>query len=125
MDYRPSVHDLRLPGPRSPVFGLRSTVTKVLSQFPSKVSRGPLAVDRRLYNHKMSAKRYQFKLIEAADAPELETKLREAGTRMWSAVGYGVLPDGRRSVLLERKVKMRRHSHNRDDQRASAVADDQ
>lgn len=74
----------------------------------------------------MSAKRYQFKLIEAADAPELETKLREAGTRMWSAVGYGVLPDGRRSVLLERKVKMRhRHSHHRDDHRISAVADDQ
>ena len=39
----------------------------------------------------MSAKRYQFKLIEAADAPELEKLLREAGTRMWSAVGYGVL----------------------------------
>jgi hypothetical protein len=61
----------------------------------------------------MSHKRYQFKLIEAADAPELETKLREAGTRMWSAVGYGVLPDGRRSVLLERKIKVRSHHDDR------------
>jgi hypothetical protein len=63
----------------------------------------------------MSHKRYQFKIIEAADAAELEAKLREAGTRLWSAVGYGVLPDGRRSVLLERKLKIRNkhhHSHN-------------
>ena len=66
----------------------------------------------------MSHKRYQFKLIEAADAAELETKLREAGTKLWSAVGYGVLPDGRRSVLLERKIKVRSHHHgdrHRDD----------
>ena len=76
----------------------------------------------------MSAKRYQFKVIEAADAAELETRLREAGTRMWSAVGYGVLPDGRRSVLLERKVKMHhRHSHHHrnDDRQSSEAADDQ
>jgi hypothetical protein len=58
----------------------------------------------------MSHKRYQFKLIESADAAELETKLREAGSQMWSAVGYGVLPDGRRSVLMERKTKI--HSHH-------------
>lgn len=75
----------------------------------------------------MSSKRYQFKVIEAADAAELETQLREAGTRMWSAVGYGVLPDGRRSVLLERKVKAHHRSHHhrdrdgRDDR--DAVAD--
>jgi hypothetical protein len=63
----------------------------------------------------MSAKRYQFKVIEAADAVELEAQLREAGSRMWSAVGYGVLPDGRRSVLLERKLKIRhRRDHHRD-----------
>jgi hypothetical protein len=74
----------------------------------------------------MSHKRYQFKLIEAADAAELETKLREAGTRMWSAVGYGVLPDGRRSVLLERKIKVRSHSHH-DKHRAEerAIANDE
>lgn len=58
----------------------------------------------------MSHKRYQFKVVEAAEAAELETLLREAGTKMWSAVGYGVLPDGRRSVLMERKVKVRSHS---------------
>jgi hypothetical protein len=63
----------------------------------------------------MSAKRYQFKVIEAADAVELEAQLREAGSRMWSAVGYGVLPDGRRSVLLERKLKIRhRRDHHHD-----------
>jgi hypothetical protein len=63
----------------------------------------------------MSAKRYQFKVIEAADAAELEGQLREAGSRMWSAVGYGVLPDGRRSVLLERKLKIRhRRDHHHD-----------
>ena len=67
------------------------------------------------YNRLMSSKRYQFKLVEAADSAELETKLREAGTRMWSAVGYGVLPDGRRSVLLERKVKVHHRSHHRRD----------
>jgi uncharacterized membrane protein YcaP (DUF421 family) len=66
----------------------------------------------------MSHKRYQFKVLEAADAAELESKLREAGTRQWSAVGYGVLPDGRRSVLLERKLKIRNkhHSHHHDRQ---------
>jgi hypothetical protein len=63
----------------------------------------------------MSAKRYQFKIIEAADAAELEAQLREAGNKLWSAVGYGVLPDGRRSVLLERKLKIRndRRDHHR------------
>jgi hypothetical protein len=77
----------------------------------------------------MSSKRYQFKLIDAADGPELETKLREAGTRMWSAVGYGVLPDGRRSVLLERKVKVHgrhaRHGDHRGDREAATLPDDQ
>ena len=69
----------------------------------------------------MSAKRYQFKIIEAVDAAELEAQLREAGNKLWSAVGYGVLPDGRRSVLLERKLKVRherrehhRHHHDHD-----------
>ncbi len=63
----------------------------------------------------MSSKRYQFKLIEAADAGELETQLREAGGQQWSAVGYGVLPDGRRSVLMERKVKTHHHGHRQPD----------
>ncbi len=69
----------------------------------------------------MSAKRYQFKLIEAADAAELETRLRDAGAQQWSAVGYGVLPDGRRSVLMERKVKLHRHKsrHQHDDATAA------
>ena len=65
----------------------------------------------------MSHKRYQFKVIEAANAAELETKLREAGTKQWSAVGYGVLPDGQRSVLLERKLKIRNRQHSHHDDR--------
>jgi hypothetical protein len=72
----------------------------------------------------MSHKRYQFKLIEAADAADLEVRLKEAGGQQWSAVGYGVLPDGRRSVLMERKVKV--HSrHRHDDRRDAAVAADE
>jgi hypothetical protein len=59
----------------------------------------------------MSSKRFQFKLVESADPAELETRLREAGSQQWSAVGYGVLPDGRRSVLMERKVKLHHHGH--------------
>jgi len=62
----------------------------------------------------MSSKRYQFKLIEEVDAAELEARLREAGSQQWSAVGYAVLPDGRRSVLMERKVKDRHHARHRD-----------
>ena len=65
----------------------------------------------------MSHKRYQFKLVEAANAAELEAKLREAGTKQWSAVGYGVLPDGQRSVLLERKLKIRNRHHSHHDDR--------
>ena len=61
----------------------------------------------------MSSKRYQYKVVEAADPAELETQLRDLGTKMWAAVGYGVLPDGRRSVLMERKIKIR-HNHHRD-----------
>jgi hypothetical protein len=72
----------------------------------------------------MSAKRYQFKVVEAADAVELEAQLREAGNRMWSAVGYGVLPDGRRSVLLERKLKIRHNRHHHHDRREAAVGED-
>jgi hypothetical protein len=68
----------------------------------------------------MSHKHYQFKLIEAADGAEFETLVKHAGTQHWSAVGYGVLPDGRRSALMERKTRVN-HSHkhkdrNHDDQ---------
>ncbi len=69
----------------------------------------------------MSHKRYQFKVIEAADAGELETRLKEAGSQQWSAVGYGVLPDGRRSVLMERKVKIHSHRHEHREPRAVAA----
>ena len=62
----------------------------------------------------MSSKRYQYKLIETSDVADLEGQLRDAGTKQWSAVGYGVLPDGRRSVLMERKVKIHdRRRHHR------------
>jgi hypothetical protein len=73
----------------------------------------------------MSHKRYQFKLIEAADAPDLETRLTEAGSQQWTAVGYGVLPDGRRSVLMERKVKIHTHRRRDNDRRDAAVAADE
>ena len=59
----------------------------------------------------MSHKRYQYKLIEAADQTEFETLLKTAGSQQWSAVGYGVLPDGRRSALMERKTKVHTHRH--------------
>jgi hypothetical protein len=83
------------------------------------------ALHGRAYNSQMSHKRYQFKLIEAADAPDLEIRLREAGSQQWSAVGYGVLPDGRRSVLMERKVKAHTHRHRDDGRREEAVAADE
>jgi hypothetical protein len=85
----------------------------------------PTSFRGRAYNPQMSHKRYQFKLIEAADAAELETRLREAGSQQWSAVGYGVLPDGRRSVLMERKVKGHTHRHRDDGRREEAVATDE
>jgi hypothetical protein len=69
----------------------------------------------------MSHKRYQFKIIETADPAELETRLKEAGSQQWSAVGYGVLPDGRRTVLMERKVKIRSHRHRDYPNRAVAA----
>ena len=73
----------------------------------------------------MSSKRYQYKLIEAADAAELETRLKDAGVQQWSAVGYGVLPDGRRSVLMERKVKTHGHHDRRRDVERPPVSTDQ
>ena len=60
----------------------------------------------------MSHKHYQYKLIEAADTAEFESLLKQASSQHWSAVGYGVLPDGRRSALMERKTRVH-HSHKR------------
>jgi hypothetical protein len=57
----------------------------------------------------MSHKRYQYKLVEAADTAEFEAMLKDAAIQQWTAVGYGILPDGRRSALMERKSKV--HSH--------------
>jgi hypothetical protein len=68
----------------------------------------------------MSHKRYQYKVIEAAEAAEFETLLKNAAVQQWVAVGYGVLPDGRRSALMERKTKVhhaRRHQSHKDDGR--------
>jgi hypothetical protein len=75
----------------------------------------------------MSHKRYQSKLIEAADQTEFETLLKTAGSQQWSAVGYGVLPDGRRSALMERKTKVhtRHKDHGHDSRSETAVAHDE
>jgi hypothetical protein len=72
----------------------------------------------------MSHKHYQYKLLEAADTAEFETLLKTAGSQRWSAVGYGVLPDGRRSALMQRKVKIhsRSHRHTDDDRQRPQAA---
>jgi hypothetical protein len=74
----------------------------------------------------MSHKQYQYKLIEAAETAEFETMLKQAGAQQWSAVGYGVLPDGRRSALMERKTRSHthRHKHHRDDAQGHHSHDD-
>jgi hypothetical protein len=65
----------------------------------------------------MSHKRYQYKLVEAAEAAEFEELLKMAGSQQWSAVGYGVLPDGRRSALMQRKTKVHSHKHKHEEGR--------
>jgi hypothetical protein len=65
----------------------------------------------------MSHKHYEYKLIEATDTTEFETLLKTAGSQQWSAVGYGVLPDGRRSALMERKRKTHSHHRHKDHER--------
>jgi hypothetical protein len=60
----------------------------------------------------MSSKRYEYKVLESADLAEFEHHLATVGGEGWSAVGYGVLPDGRRSALLERKQKSHDHDHH-------------
>jgi hypothetical protein len=63
----------------------------------------------------MSHKRYHYKLIESADAGEFEAQLKEAAVQQWAAVGYGILPDGKRSALLERKTKLHGHKQKHHD----------
>lgn len=73
----------------------------------------------------MSHKHYQYKLLEAADTAEFETLLKTAGSQRWSAVGYGVLPDGRRSALMQRKVHSRPHRHAERHPEVRVVAHDE
>lgn len=60
----------------------------------------------------MSSKRYEFKVLESADLAALEQQLTNAGGEGWSAVGYGVLPTGSRSVLLQRKQHDQDHDEH-------------
>jgi len=55
----------------------------------------------------MSSKRYEHKVVESSELAEFEQQLTAAGAEGWSAVGYGVLPSGARSALLQRK----QHDH--------------
>lgn len=75
----------------------------------------------------MSSKRYEYKVLESADLGEFEQQLTSIGGEGWSAVGYGVLPNGNRSALLQRKQHHEhdehhhhdhdhRHGHHRHDQ---------
>ncbi len=59
----------------------------------------------------MSSKKYEFKVLESADLATFEQQLTGVGGEGWSAVGYGVLPNGHRSALLQRK----QHDHDHDD----------
>jgi hypothetical protein len=59
----------------------------------------------------MSSKRYEYKVLESSDLAEFEQQLTTVGGEGWSAVGYGVLPNGSRSALLQRK----QHDHGHDE----------
>lgn len=62
----------------------------------------------------MSSKHYAYRIVESADPAELERELTSAGAEGWEAVGYGVLPNGQRSALLQRKNREREHGdHHR------------
>lgn len=63
----------------------------------------------------MSSKRYEYKVLEAAELGEFEQQLGAAGGEGWSAVGYGVLPNGSRSALLARKQHDHDHDHHHHD----------
>jgi hypothetical protein len=70
----------------------------------------------------MSSKRYQFKILESAELADFEQQLGTLGAQGWSAVGYGILPNGSRSALLERKREHpRTHHHDRDHHRRDRV----
>lgn len=60
----------------------------------------------------MSSKRYEHKLLESGDRSEFEQQLSGAGAEGWSVVGYGVLPNGNRSALLQRKQHDESHHHH-------------
>lgn len=60
----------------------------------------------------MSSKRYEHKLLESADRGEFEQQLSSVGADGWSVVGYGVLPNGSRSALLQRKQHDESHDHH-------------
>lgn len=62
----------------------------------------------------MSSKRYTYKVLESSDLSEFEQQLTTLGGEGWSAVGYGVLPGGSRSALLQRK-QHDGHHHDHDD----------
>ena len=75
----------------------------------------------------MSSKRYDHKLLESADRAEFEQQLSSVGAEGWSVVGYGVLPNGSRSALLQRKQHDasdhdhgHRHDHHRHDRKVEA-----
>jgi hypothetical protein len=73
----------------------------------------------------MSSKRYEHKLLESNDRAEFEQQLSSVGASGWSVVGYGVLPDGSRSALLERKQhddRRHHHGHHRERQRPERPA---
>jgi hypothetical protein len=63
----------------------------------------------------MSSKRYEYKVLESSDLGEFEQQLTSVGGEGWSAVGYGVLPNGNRSALLQRKQhdEHQHHDHHR------------
>lgn len=59
----------------------------------------------------MSSKRYEHKVLESSELAEFQQLLTAAGAEGWSAVGYGVLPSGARSALLQRKQHDGEHHH--------------
>ena len=73
----------------------------------------------------MSAKHYEYRVVEVTELAEMERQLTALGSDGWAAVGYGVLPSGQRSVLLSRKQDKRkrdRHGHDRPHEREAVTA---
>lgn len=60
----------------------------------------------------MSSKRYEYKLLESSELTEFEQQLTAAGGEGWAAVGYGVLPSGSRSALMQRKQQDHSDHHH-------------